>query len=144
MNRFVACLLLTAFLQLQSATCCHCAQGTFGGFNPESPATCHHDSTGQHSQDADHVCPLHGSHDESSSPIAPPCGPDHGGHLCVISHVRFINSNTSFEFDVATLGLHVDVPPLDLHGFVGIIDGNFTNVSDSITTLLDCHTLLRI
>lgn len=144
MNRFVACLLLTAFLQLQGATCCHCAQGLLGDSRSDLAAACDPVDHIWHSHDADHQCPRHDSNDDDACPIAPPCGPDHGGHMCVISHVRFINSNTFFEFDVVTLGLHVDVPPLDLHGFAGTFIGNFTNVSDSITTLLDCHTLLRI
>lgn len=144
MNRFVAYLLLTAFLQLQGATCCHCAQGLVGDSNAESPATCHHDSAVPHSHNADRTCPLQGSNDDDAFPITPPCGPDHGGHLCVISHLGFINSNTPYEFNLATTVLNVDFPLSDQLGIAAALDGNVTNVLDSTTTLLDCHTLLRI
>lgn len=144
MNRFVAYLLLTAFLQLQGATCCHCPQGLRGDSRSDLAAACNPVDYVGHSRDADHQCPRHDSNDDNAFPITPPCGPDHGGHLCVISHLRFINSNAPYEFHLATTVLNVDFPLLDQLGIAAALDGDLTNVFDSTTTLLNCHTLLRI
>ena len=142
MNRVFATGLLCAFLHLQGATCCHCRHtGAEAGWATAAAASdcCHDDCAGEHS------CHLEESAASCETEDAPPCGPHHGSHLCVISHLVYVGPDAARQLDTDATGF-IDLP----YELRFLRSGEFVNplsVACDVSgdaTLVGQGTLLRI
>lgn len=141
MNRFAAYALLGAFLHLQGATCCHCRQSESGA---------NHSASAIQNCCQEHCC-CDDLGNRVESPIGqktddtPPCGPHHGSHLHVISHLVYVGPGPALKFCIDA-GITLTIPQEPLMRLSEAMIGGAHTDADviQVVTLFNRGTLLRV